>query len=146
MTTSLRPLHPDFQSVLETKPQSLVELYIDLRNFVLELYPDSNELLYHTHALTSLFTVSEKMGDGFCHIPVYSEHLNLGFNEGTLLSDPNNLLQGTGKLIRHIPVKATTDYRNPEVKALLQEAIDMALEDLTSPPKSKGKTISKFKK
>ncbi len=146
MTTPSRPLHPDFQSVLETKPQSLVELYLDLRNFVLELYPDSNELLYHTHALTSLYTVSEKMGDGFCHIPVYSEHLNLGFNEGTLLSDPKTLLQGTGKLIRHIPIKATTDYRNPEVKTLLQEAINMALEDLTTPPKNKGKTLSKIKK
>ena len=146
MPTPLRPIHPDFQSVLETKDQSLVELYIDLRNFVLELYPETNELLYHTHALTSLFTPSEKMSDGFCHIPIYSEHLNLGFNEGTLLADPHGLLKGTRKLIRHVPVKEIADYRNPEVKALLQQAIVMALDDLAAAPKSKGKTISKIKK
>lgn len=146
MPTPSRPIHPDFQSILATKPQSLVDLYIDLRNFVLELYPDGNELLYHTHALTSLFTVSEKMSDGFCHIPIYTEHLNLGLNEGTLLDDPKGLLKGTGKLIRHVAVKEQTDYRNPEVKALLQQAIQMALDDLTVSPKTMGKTISKIKK
>jgi len=146
MPSPLRPIHPDFLSVLEAKTQSLVELYIDLRNFVLELSPESNELLYHTHALTSVHTPSEKMGDGFCHIPIYSEHLNLGFNEGTLLEDPHGKLQGTGKLIRHVPVKQPSDYRNPEVEALLKQAIEMAIADMNGPAKKQSQTISKIKK
>ena len=111
----------------------------------MELYPDSNELLYHTHALTAVFSISEKLADAFCHIPVYSEHINLGFNKGALLKDPHGLLKGTGKLIRHVGVKQPSDYRNSKVKTLVKESIDFAVKDMDKPTKSAGKTISKIK-
>ena len=141
-----RPIHPDFQYLLEFKDQEVVDLFRDLRQYILELCPDSNELLYHTHALTAVFSISDKLSDAFCHIPVYSKHINLGFNKGTLLKDPHNLLKGTGKYIRHIEVKNRNDYRNPKVKNLIAEAIDFAITDIDKPSKSVGKTISKIKK
>lgn len=140
-----RPLHPDFKLLLAQKDKALVELFNELRNLVLEIYPDSNELLYHTHALTAVFSVSEKPGDAFCMIPVYTSHLNLGFNKGTLLYDPHKLLTGTGNLIRHVPVKSRTDSRRKELKDLVKWAADLALEELAGGVKSKGKTISKIK-
>ena len=78
-------------------------------------------------------------------LPIYTNHLNLGFNKGTLLKDPHKLLTGTGNLIRHIDVKKTNDYRNAKVKALITEAIDFATRDMDKPTKSLGKTISKIK-
>ncbi len=140
-----RPIHPDFELLLNLKEEEVVDLFNDLRKYILELYPDSNELLYHTHVLTAVFSISEKLSDAFCHIPVYSEHINLGFNKGTLLNDANKLLAGTGKLIRHIKVNKPDDYRNPNVKTLIREAIDFALNDMVTPTKSIGKTISKIK-
>ena len=141
-----RPIHPDFQFLLDFKDQEVIELFNDLRQYILELYPDCNELLYHTHALTAVFSISEKLSDAFCMLPIYTNHLNLGFNKGTLLKDPNKLLTGTGKLIRHIDVKKPSDYRNPKVTALIKEAIDFAIKDMDKPTKSIGKTISKIKK
>ena len=145
MKTS-RPIHPDFQFFLDFKSQEVVDLFKDLREYILELYPDCNELVYHTHALTAVFSISEKLSDAFCMLPIYTNHLNLGFNKGTLLKDPNKLLTGTGNLIRHIDVKKTSDYRNPKVKALIQEAIDFAIKDMDKPTKSIGETISKINK
>jgi hypothetical protein len=145
MKTS-RPIHPDFQFLLNYKDQEVIELFSDLRQYILDLYPDSNELIYHTHALTAVFSISEKLSDAFCMLPIYTNHLNLGFNKGTLLKDPNKLLTGTGNLIRHIDVKKTSDYRNPKVKALIKEAIDFAIKDMDKPTKSIGQTISKIKK
>ncbi|MFK8008367.1 MAG: DUF1801 domain-containing protein [Saprospiraceae bacterium] len=142
----MNPIHPDFLFFLDFKEKALIELYKDLRNYLLELYPDSNELLYHTHALTSVYTISEKLSDGFCMIPIYTNHLNLGFHKGTLLDDPHNLLHGTGKLMRHIPIKNKSDYRNPNVKKLIQAAIDFAENDMDKPTKSVRKTISKIKR
>ena len=110
------------------------------------MYPACNELLYHTHALTSVYSISEKLGDAFCMIPIYTKHMNLGFNKGTLLDDPKELLQGTGKLIRHIPLTSPQDYRNTGVKALINEAIAFSLNDMDKETKSKGMTISKIKK
>jgi hypothetical protein len=141
-----RPIHPDFQSLLDFKNQEVIELFSDLRQYILELYPDSNELLYHTHALTAVYSISEKLSDAFCMLPIYTNHLNLGFNKGTLLKDPDKLLTGTGNLIRHIDVKSAGDYRNPKVKALIEEAIDFAIKDMDNPTKSIGRTISKIKK
>ena len=143
---TLRPIHKDFQNLLDLKDKELVALFSDLRAFILELHPDSNELLYHTHALTAVFSISEKLGDAFCLLPIYTNHLNLGFNKGTRLKDPHGLLTGTGNLIRHIDVKKPADYRNPKVKALIKEAIAFAIKDMDKPTKAIGKAISKIKK
>lgn len=143
---SSRPIHPDFQFFLEFKSQEIIRLFHDLREYVLEIHPDSNELLYHTHALTAVFSVSDKLADAFCMLPIYTNHLNLGFNKGTLLKDPHKLLTGTGNLIRHIDVSAPKDYRNPKVKALIREAADFAIHDMDKPVTAKGRTISKIKK
>lgn len=145
MKTS-RPIHPDFQFLLDFKDQEVIALLTDLREYILELYPDCNELVYHTHALTAVFSISDKLSDAFCMLPIYTNHLNLGFNKGTLLKDPDNLLTGTGNLIRHIDVKKSADYRNPKVKALIQEAIEFAIKDMDKPTKSIGATISKIRK
>jgi|SRR5690606_570326 len=144
MKTS-RPIHPDFQFFLDFKEQEVIDLFKDLREYILELHPDCNELVYHTHALTAVFSISEKLSDAFCMLPIYTSHLNLAFNKGTLLKDPNKLLTGTGNLIRHIDVKKTSDYRNPKVKALIKEAIGFAIKDMGKQTKSIGKTISKIK-
>ena len=144
--TKSRPIHPDFQFLLDFKDKEIIDLFRDLRQYILELHPDSNELLYHTHALTAVFSISDKLSDAFCMLPIYTNHMNLGFNKGALLKDPNMLQTGTGNLIRHIDVKNPKDYRNLKVKALIKEAIEFAIKDMDKPTKSIGKTISKIKK
>lgn len=146
MTKNLsRPLHPDFNELLGFKNKNLIDLFKDLREYILDIHPESNELLYHTHALTSVFSISETLSDAFCMLPIYTNHLNLGFNKGTLLKDPHQLLTGTGNLIRHIPIVSPKDYRNKKVKDLIQSAVSFAIEDRDKPVKIQGQTISKIK-
>ena len=141
-----RPIHPDFQFYLDFKDQQLIQLYTELRQFILDLCPECNELLYHTHALTSVYCLSDKLSDAFCMLPIYTNHLNLGFNKGTLLNDPDQLLTGTGNLIRHIDVKTPKEYSNEKVTRLILEAIDVAKNEMNKPSKIKGETISKIKR
>lgn len=141
-----RPLHADFRFLLELKEKSLINLYSGLREFILDLNPDANELLYHTHALTSVYSISDKLADAYCLIPIYTHHLNLGFNKGTLLDDPHSLLKGTGNLMRHIPIQSTADYNNKKVKELIKKAMDYAIQDRDTPAKQQGKIISKIKR
>jgi hypothetical protein len=141
-----KPIHPDFLFLLDFKEKQLIELFKDLRLFILEIYPNSNELLYHTHALTTVFSISDKLADAFCMLPIYTNHLNLGFNKGTLINDPHKLLTGTGNLIRHIPVASVKDYRNKKVKDLIKAAVEFAMQDMDKPTKSLGLCISKIKK
>ena len=142
----MRPLPADFIRLLDQKPPHVIMTFHDLREFLLALHPDSNELLYHTHALTDVFSISGKLGDAYCHIPVYAQHLNLGFNKGSLLDDPDGLLQGTGKLIRHIPIEQESDYRNPAVEALVKQALGLAIVDRGQSSDTARTVVSKIKK
>lgn len=141
---TLRALPEEFKIPLQTKPTALITLYIGLRSFILDRYKGVNELLYHTHALSSVYSVSQKMGDGFCLVPIYTDHFNLGFQRGVLLDDPNNLLLGTGILMRHIRITTSADFNSQAVKLLLDQAFNLALEDSKN-VQLDGKTISKIK-
>jgi len=112
----------------------------------LAIYPNATELLYHTHALTSVYSLSEKLGDGFCMIPIYTNHVNLGFHKGVLLPDPKHLLKGTGKLIRHIPITNSNDFDNEAVKDLIKAAIILAQSDYKALENPSFKIISKIKR
>ena len=141
-----RPIHPDFQALLDVKSQEVITLFTDARQFILDMYPESNELLYHTHALTAVFSISEKLSDAFCMLPIYTNHMNCGFNKGALLPDPQKLLTGTGKLIRHIDVQHPANYSTPDVENLVKEAIQLAIREMSKPTKAVGMTISKIGK
>ena len=88
---------------------------------------------------------TEKAWDCFCAIIVYRNHINISFPSGAFLSDPQGLLQGTGKKIRHIRISKLSDLKVPAVKDLLLEARNRALDLATEKPMKKDiiKTIIK---
>lgn len=80
---------------------------VEIVNAILyKLKTGVNELIYDNYNTVAIaFSKSEKLKDAFCHIAVYSKHINFGFNRGSELSKSNVKLEGKGKLIRHITVK-----------------------------------------
>ena len=50
------------------------------------------------------------------------DRVNLNFGDYETLSDPDQLLEGTGKGIRHVKIRSEADLKRPGVKALLQAA------------------------
>jgi hypothetical protein len=57
-----------------------------------------------------------------CHVSAYKQHVNLGFPHGAALPDPAGLLEGTGKSMRHIKLKALAELENPTIAELLRAA------------------------
>ncbi len=141
-----KTLHPDFLNHLTHKSKELQALYKSVRSLIIEIYPEGNELLYRTHALTSVYTTTLKLSDAYCHIPIYNEHLNLGFNYGTSLEDSKGLLQGTGKSIRHVPIKSKEDLENEDLKILIADAVAHSITHQKAAAKEKGVVVSKIKK
>jgi len=43
-------------------------------------------------------------GAAFAYIDTYKAHMNIGFFQGAELPDPENLLSGTGKYMRHVKI------------------------------------------
>jgi len=67
------------------------------------------------------------LGDApFGYVNVFRSHVNLGFFHGASLPDPNRLLQGTGKHMRHVKLHPGMRANS----AALQKLIEAAYEDI----------------
>src|ERR1700689_3127627 len=101
------------------------DLTLALRDVVLEEAPNAIESIFKGYAVTIGFSFTGKpLKDGFCHVVTYRSHVNLGFNRGALLPDPNGVLEGTGKAIRHITIRNQAELDRPSVRRYLQAAIE----------------------
>lgn len=102
----------------------IANLALALREVVLEEAPEAIESLVDGYAVAIGFSFTGKpLKDGFCHVVAYPNRVNLGFNRGALLADPDGALDGSGKLIRHIRIENHEDLDRPLVRRFLRAAI-----------------------
>jgi len=57
-----------------------------------------------------------------CGFMTGKEHVTFIFLRGAALPDPEGLLEGTGKSVRHVKVRTTADVKKPALKKLIVEA------------------------
>jgi hypothetical protein len=57
-----------------------------------------------------------------CCFMVGKEHVTFAFLRGAALPDPEKLLEGTGKGVRHVKLRGLADVKKPGVKRLIAEA------------------------
>jgi hypothetical protein len=60
-----------------------------------------------------------------CFFMVGKNHVTFGFLRGTSLPDPEKLLEGTGKNLRHVKLRTVEDLQRPGVKNLIVAAAMM---------------------
>lgn len=62
-----------------------------------------------------------------CYLQASKKHVNLGFQKGNELEgkDIHNLLQGTGKTMRHIRIKKMKDIQPEVFTSLIQAALEL---------------------
>jgi hypothetical protein len=58
----------------------------------------------------------------FCFYLVGKNHVTFGFHLGTSLADAHQLLEGTGKNVRHVKLRTTEDVKHTGVRELILEA------------------------
>jgi len=116
-----------------------------LREFVWDLFPETNELIYDNYnAVAFGWSPTDKAGDVFCSIAVYSGHVNFGFNRGSEIPDRKKILSGDASLYRYITIKDKDDFPEEDIKQLLDMAYENALSRLKPVKKPiKGETIVK---
>jgi len=57
-----------------------------------------------------------------CFFIVGKYHVTFGFLRGTSLPDPEGLLEGTGKNLRHVKLRTAEDLQEPAVRKLIEAA------------------------
>jgi len=96
-----------------------------LREFVWDLYPQTNELIYDNYnALAFGWSPTDRVGHTFCSIAVgrTSGNVHFGFYWGSEISDPDKILLGEGNQYRYILVPDKSRFPKVYIKKLVREA------------------------
>ncbi|NND71031.1 MAG: DUF1801 domain-containing protein [Rhodothermales bacterium] len=77
---------------------------------------DVRELLHDGHPTACVG------GAAFCYVNAFKRHVNVGFYLGAELDDPDNLLQGDGKFMRHVKVRPDEPVHAKALENLIKAA------------------------
>jgi hypothetical protein len=75
----------------------------------------------------------------FCFYMVGKNHVTFGFHQGTSLDDPDELLEGTGKNIRHVKLKNLPDLASQGLRRLVDQASKLKSKSLLKGMGGRGK-------
>ena len=64
-----------------------------------------------------------------CCFMVGKEHVTFAFMRGAALPDPEKLLEGAGKGVRHVKLRSVADVKKPGVKQLIVKAASLNRKD-----------------
>lgn len=124
--TESRPPSDELIGELAQFDLSVGELALGLREMVLEEAPVAIEKLFRVYALVFWYSLTGRMVDAFVQVVVYPKGVNLMFNRGAELNDPDGVLVGEGKIIRHIKVRRPEDLKNRHLRKFIRAALKHA--------------------
>lgn len=132
-----RPPDRQLLDFLSAYDRPVADLALALREIVLEEAPDAVEKVYQTYTVAIWFGFGPKMKDMFCYIATASRHVNLGFGRGASLPDPNHVLEGEGKMMRHVKFRSERDLERPFVRRYIRAAMEQVEQPVIKSPNRK---------
>jgi len=97
-----------FLDDLQQKDAEKHAIISQLRELVIKLHPDVQEKIMYGGIM---FQMPDPRGGVFAS----KNHISFEFSEGYKMSDPYKLLEGSGKLRRHLKIVSIEDIQNKEV-------------------------------
>jgi len=101
---------------VDKKPGELAGIAGKLRKLVKKTVADTKESV-------NPWKIPTFQSNGpMCFFMVGKKHVTFGFLRGTSLPDPAGLLEGAGKNLRHVKLRAVEDLSNPALRKLILAA------------------------
>jgi len=137
----------DLRKFLSPFPSDIQETALWLRDFVWDLYPQANELIYDNYNAVALgWSPTDRVGHTFCSIAVgrSSHNVHFGFYWGSEIADPEKILLGQGHQYRYILVKDIEKFPKAYITKLLADAFSNSLSKVKDSSQIiYGKTLTK---
>lgn len=111
-----------FNKVLASFSSDIQDVARETRALIHAILPQVVEVVWERQKTIGYGTGQKKMSEHFCWIAPYKQHVVLGFNYGSELPDLKHILEGTGKLFRHVRLKTIADIRRPAIRTLVKVA------------------------
>lgn len=91
------------------------------RKLISEIDPQTCEVVRLGDRAATYGVRPKKMKEGYVYLMPHKQWINLGFYHGALFQF--DILEGTGKHMRHIKIKTLADAQKPEIKELITLAM-----------------------
>ncbi len=114
-----------FDELLAISEEGVRSVAQALRQSIYEVDPEACEVVRLGDRAATYGVGPRKMIDGYAYILPHKGWVNLGFYQGANLADPEGLLEGTGRKMRHVKVRSTGAANQPAVRALLKAALEL---------------------
>jgi Domain of unknown function (DU1801) len=102
-TTLTRPVPAQAARLLDRFGDDVHEIIVGLRERIFKVAPDVHEIITDVGYTVSLqYGPDDKVAKAFCYIAGFSNHANLGFQQGAMLPDRHHIMQGSGAKMRHV--------------------------------------------
>jgi hypothetical protein len=121
---SVREPIPELLKFLAPYDPSIQKLALEVRAYLLAIEPRATETIYDAYNAVAIgYSFTGRLKECYCHVAVYPKHVNLGFNRGADLDDPEKILHGAGSQVRHVTIRDKSDLAGPYLKGLVRAAI-----------------------
>ncbi len=116
------PIPPDVHAFLALYPLAVKEIARAARQLVGQTVPNAIETVDRSARLLG-YGYGPGYKDTICTLLMSKTGVKVGIARGTELPDPHGLLQGSGKVHRHVQLRSVDDVANPGLKQLLEAAL-----------------------
>jgi hypothetical protein len=108
--------------VLATATAATLPIVKKAHKLILEIHPDVVIVPRLGEKSISYGIGPKKNSEAYCYLIAYKSHVNLGFFHGSRL-DADDILEGSGPLMRHLKIASVGDLDKPKVKRLIKAAL-----------------------
>jgi hypothetical protein len=122
-TMAPKEIHGKFDDILAFANPEFRPVCESLRRQIALLHQGFVEVVWLNQKTASYGIGPRKMREHYAYVAVYGSHINLGFYHGASLPDPEGLLEGTAKGLRHVKLRDVAAAKDAAIVALLREAI-----------------------
>jgi hypothetical protein len=116
--------HGSFEDAISASSVHVREIAAQLRKMIIEIYPEVVEVPWPKQKIIGYGVGPKKMSEHFCYIGAHLDYVNLGFYYGADLSDPQRLLEGTGKKFRHIKVRRLEEVQQHTLRQMIEISLE----------------------
>jgi hypothetical protein len=112
----------DVETLLSAQAPVVAETARTLRSVLTEAFPEAVETVDFSNKLIAV-GLSMKTRDLVFAVAPHGAHVNLQLADGVDLPDPDGLIEGTGKRIRHVKVRSAEAATSPAVRAIVDAQV-----------------------
>ncbi len=122
VTDRLAPTPPELEALLADHTPTVQAVTRRLRELIYQVLPDVREYVDTADHLLG-YATGPRMRDLLFAVVPHTGHVNLQLADGAQLPDPDGIVEGTGKRIRHVKCRSLEDADRPAVRRLIEEQV-----------------------